>query len=59
MSRSSRFELGLSLNYSGLGVGDGWNEWGPTIVTVDFDPGDISVGFDSHDLGLDIDFLSQ
>ena len=60
MSRSSRLEPGLNLNSPGVvGVMFGLNEWRVTITTLGFDPFDISVGFDTCNPSLDVDFLSQ
>ena len=40
-------------------MGHGLNERRATIATVDFDPCEISVGFDARDFVLDVDFLNQ
>jgi len=56
----SRFDIRLCLSHPGIvGVRRGPNEWRTAIVTVGFIPFDISMGFDTHDLSLNVDSLRQ
>ena len=60
MSRSFRFELGLSLNHPGVaGAGHELSQRQATSSTVGFEIPDIPLGFDSRYFALDVDYLSH